>query len=487
MARLGFKERPNFAVSIIILTFIFLSALPVSARNDPGDADMQKIDELEARLRSGPENYTFDVLNQLRHLYSGRDERKAVYYCDEIFRISSMDGYTLDVLSDWKAAKGPQCDPRGAIFALETKSAAYPEFRFVRAACLIRQGELFSRLGEKDLARARFEEAFKLADREGMQTYKSVAGAMIRNIDIKASSAPWTVPVLEIRYFPLTADGTKIDISETSNVDATLSAIRAKCDSLTDQIMNALEEGSRFRAYKNPDAKPSLRYRIVETLEFLEPLPHNPAKKQYPDYRKILERAGIKDYVEKKGVREVWLWGYHSPQIAPWESNMASPCGDISNSDRDPEDLPVLNSTYTVYNYNYQRAASEAVENHMHQIESLLAHYDRDLFCLFTGSPGNWRCGNCHYPPNGRKDYDWANKGYAETDIEDWRPDGTGESKTINCDRWGGDSLKWFIYWMQSVPGENNGLKYKGKTLTNWWVVVGDYDAAVVAGDALAK
>ena len=32
-----------------------------------------------------------------------------------------------------------------------------------------------------------------------------------------------------------------------------------------------------------------------------------------------------------------------------WEPNMASPFGDVSNSDRDPGDLPVLKKTYTVY------------------------------------------------------------------------------------------------------------------------------------------
>ena len=51
---------------------------------------------------------------------------------------------------------------------------------------------------------------------------------------------------------------------------------------------------------------------------------------------------------------------------------MASPYHDISNSNRDPSDLRVLGATYTVYHYNYQRGVSEAMENHMHQIEALL-------------------------------------------------------------------------------------------------------------------
>ncbi len=72
-------------------------------------------------------------------------------------------------------------------------------------------------------------------------------------------------------------------------------------------------------------------------------------------------------------VKEVWIWGYHGGVLDLWESNMASPFGAISNSNRDPNDLPVLKSTYTVYHYNYQRGASEAVEDHMHQFEAVLA------------------------------------------------------------------------------------------------------------------
>ena len=50
--------------------------------------------------------------------------------------------------------------------------------------------------------------------------------------------------------------------------------------------------------------------------------------------------------------------------------------------------------------------------------------------------------------PNGRHDYDWGNKEFVDSDIEDWKPEGFGEKKPLNCDKWDGDSLKWFVYWM---------------------------------------
>ncbi len=206
------------------------------------------------------------------------------------------------------------------------------------------------------------------------------------------------------------------------------------------------------------------------------------------DYNALMERVNIRQWVELRGVKEVWLWGYHGGVIDLWESNMAGPYGDISNSDRDPHDLPVLSQAYTVYHYNYQRGASEAVEDHVHQIEAVLRHVDAELFWdKFVGQTGEVRCGWAHYPPNGERDYDWANRKYVLTDIEDWTPEGTGTKQRMNCERWRCDSLTWFIYWMQNVPGANNGVTYRRRTLTNWWTFIGDFDAAMANGMRLVE
>ena len=62
--------------------------------------------------------------------------------------------------------------------------------------------------------------------------------------------------------------------------------------------------------------------------------------------------------------------------------------------------------------------------------------------------------------------------------MDDWRPDRSGRKERMNCERWGGNSLKWFVYWMQHLPGPGNGLTFQGKPLNNWWVFIGDYDLA---------
>ncbi len=303
----------------------------------------------------------------------------------------------------------------------------------------------------------------------------------------QAQSAPvassgWTLPVLMVEYYPVTANG-HIDREVTGDVDGPLDQRRQHVTNSTRQAMQALKDGSCYHQYKNPNAKVSIQYEIVQRMEILEPLPtfHNPKfKEPMTDYNAIMKRINAQYWVEEMGVKEIWVWGYHGGKVHLWESNMSGPYGDISNSDRDATDLPIFKNTYTCYHYNYGRGASEFVENHMHQIEAVLRHIDYDLFWKrFVGDPGEGRCGWSHFPPNGERDYDWKNTKHVMTDIEDWKPDGSGQKQRMNCDRWNGDSLQWFTYWMQNIPGAGNGLDFEGKPLTNWWRFIGDFDNAM--------
>jgi len=316
-------------------------------------------------------------------------------------------------------------------------------------------------------------------------------------IKARAQESPHlsTVPVLIIKYFPLTQDKNRIDIQVTGDWGELLAQTRHKVDDLTKNLISTLEQGSTYHGYKDNLARPSLKYVVVGNIEFLEPLPVlSTIGNNVPmtDYNKIMERVDIRKWVLENGVKEVWIWAYHGGKVGLWESNMSGPYGDISNSDRNPNDLPALNKTYTVYHYNYQRGLSEATEDHMHQIEAVLRWVDNSIFWdKFVGDlSGNnsngavvkneygRRCGWSHYPPNGQRDYDWANKNYVRTDIEDWKPDG-GHEQRMNCERWNCDSLKWFIYWMQNIPGADNGILYINKKLSNWWIFIGDFDYAV--------
>ena len=291
----------------------------------------------------------------------------------------------------------------------------------------------------------------------------------------------YTIPVLLVSYFP--ARGAYLDMARTGDVGGPLIDVRGHTINTTTRVIEALEKGSTYHGYKDLTAQPSLHYEIVSSIELLDPLPTWPKpgdRAPMTDYNAIMRRIDVRYWVEQRGVREIWIWGYHGGVVGLWESNMAGPHGDISNSDCRLDDLPVFGRTYTVYHYNYGRGVSEAVEDHMHQIEALLRHVDRDLFWeQFVGGDKGRRCGWAHYPPNATRDYEWNSMAQAMSDIETWKPEGTTRRKALTCTRWHGDSLQWFVYWMQNLPGADNGLSYRGRLLTNWWMFVGDFDAAM--------
>lgn len=307
-----------------------------------------------------------------------------------------------------------------------------------------------------------------------------------------------TIPVVVVSYFPV--DGDKIDIKVTGDWGDTYAATKAKTGRLTEEACEALGRATRFRGYKNPAAAQALEYKVIGQFEFKEPLPTVPKRgNEAPmtDYNAIMGRIDAAKWVKEQGVKEIWVWGYHGGKVGLWESNMSSPTGDVSNSNRDGKDLPVFDRTYTVYHYNYQRGLGEMLENHMHQLEHLLNFVDgRDVtppakwpellfWGKFVGSDASHklvgdvkRCGWTHYAPNSERDYDWQNPRYVETDIEDWRPDGIGKTQRMNAERWNNDPIQWRIYWMQAIPGVDNGLTYKGRKLRNWWSFVSDWDRA---------
>jgi hypothetical protein len=119
---------------------------------------------------------------------------------------------------------------------------------------------------------------------------------------------PMRIPVLVIKYFPV--KGKLIDVKVTGDCGAPLEEMRQKTDEMTQELLFALQQGSRYHGYKNRKAPPSVAYTVSRTYEFLEPLPTiaRPGEKApLTDYNKIMQRVTIKQWVEQKGVKEGWI------------------------------------------------------------------------------------------------------------------------------------------------------------------------------------
>ena len=186
-----------------------------------------------------------------------------------------------------------------------------------------------------------------------------------------------------------------------------------------------------------------------------------------------------------------------------------------------------------------------------HQFEAQLGHIDAEFFWReFVGAkgvaphytyggteeeskPSYWkegRCGCCHFPPNGRYNYDYDNTEFVMSDIGDWSPDPGRLKMPVNKDLWAkkrffqadipvfkqathwqneaspyvtedGQS-GWLTAWFQSFPsdtpitfnrtdvqtsrGPTHPLSQAPYTLENWWDILYDWDnsAAMVQHEA---
>jgi hypothetical protein len=101
-----------------------------------------------------------------------------------------------------------------------------------------------------------------------------------------------------------------------------------------------------------------------------------------------------------------------------------------------------------------------------------------------TISPFNQACGNAHFPPNGRSNYDQTNTFTVLSTCEHYglhdAADGTDIQTNYDAstlDKWKakyGVSVvggAWYMYWFESWPGLNNKAKMPDGTLMrNWWV-----------------
>lgn len=300
-----------------------------------------------------------------------------------------------------------------------------------------------------------------------------------------------------------------------------------------------IEEGSKFRGSKY-DSSQTINVEVKGYFNFYE-LPtkmYDGFNVPQPNYEEVFNLINLEQLVNNQGVKEVWFAMSPLSIEYPWiqqglissdflinlpESNMSSPHGDISNSTRTSDDLPIYNKTYVVYGSNLDRGPSESLHCRGHQIESQLRHieankvYGEELFWNKfvgfdnTGKPFG-RCGTTHFPPNTRVDYDYCNDDLVESDILNWLPSG-GIKDLVNCETWTNvdydfpfeplfwnennyldnisrdSGYKWFVFWFQSFPNEDNNIPYEKNgnsyTLTNWWDIYYNWDDTITDNKTL--
>lgn len=197
------------------------------------------------------------------------------------------------------------------------------------------------------------------------------------------------------------------------------------------------------------------------------------------DYAAMLSSQRAIREVEAGRVDEVWIFG--GPYFGYWESAMVGPEAFFINGgvyDRIPSKV-----RFAVMGFNYERGVAEMIHNLCHRTENHMKRVfgswnqgtPQHLWDRFSAyeltSPGHAAVGNCHFPPNGEKDYDYANPRSVWSYADDWLdyPNLTGKRTLVNCETWGGPDyqrnyLKWWFRRLPNAPG----VDATGRQ-NNWW------------------
>jgi hypothetical protein len=195
------------------------------------------------------------------------------------------------------------------------------------------------------------------------------------------------------------------------------------------------------------------------------------------DYGAILSDFDILARVELGRIDEVWLFA--SPFAGFYESRMVGPGAFWCNAP--PLERHDVSRRFVIMGYNYERGVGEMLESFGHRIES---HLDRvwrnfgddpehNLWRRFTLydmiAPGRANCGNVHFAPNSRGDYDWGNPAYVPSNCDDWLnfPNFQGLVRQVNCQEWGNGEIrahhKWWLEHLPKAPGDTSSIA------NNWW------------------
>jgi hypothetical protein len=209
---------------------------------------------------------------------------------------------------------------------------------------------------------------------------------------------------------------------------------------------------------------------------------HQPDKADYP---KTFADYAVLPRIDRGEIDEVWFFG--GPYFGYNESAMAGPRSFFINGDiydQVPSQRP-----FAIMGYNYERGVAEMIHNLCHRAESTMAHFyggwkserlthNWARFAANEKQSGTAAVGNCHFPPNAEKDYDYANPRTVMSTAGDWLnyPLLTGATKPVNRETWGGPDfhrnyMKWWFQHFPKAPGTNEDGR-----LNNWWEYVFHFD-----------
>lgn len=309
-----------------------------------------------------PDEFDWNLHNELRHWYGGLDEQRSMKHCDIIFRHSRMDGYMTQVLG------GKNPDKVNAITAMTSRATKYSGLPHLAAACWITAAQLSESreaatgFYRKALAVKGLDAGYRQLAEDALAFDPTSSRPWPKNIAApkgrEKSPGPWNDPT-DTTVWPNQTSRANSDAWLVQNHDRIRSMrprllllnfsnehSREHLDRLTEQLIAALAESSCYHGYQDEKAPAFLNYQIFQFVDLRDadrtqgdsrrtPIKNPRAKTgfnmKYRDYfsDEFAKLYGIPDpraperflrldeLIDGGYVHEVWFFGLGDPE-QPW-------------------------------------------------------------------------------------------------------------------------------------------------------------------------
>jgi hypothetical protein len=185
----------------------------------------------------------------------------------------------------------------------------------------------------------------------------------------------------------------------------------------------------------------------------------------HPDALDYHARIAQFDLVSRRAAGEFdEVWCFSFPYAGEYESIMIGPQAIWCNAP--PIMLPDATHNFVMMGFNFERDVGCMLENFGHRVESMMHavyqrlphthNYWREFSQYDAIAPQQAGCGNVHFAPNSRHDYDWGHSAPVWSYCDRWRDFPytiDAPARTVDCDEWGsGDMRAHHIWWLQHLP-----------------------------------
>jgi hypothetical protein len=208
------------------------------------------------------------------------------------------------------------------------------------------------------------------------------------------------------------------------------------------------------------------------------------------DYEKMFEDQEVVKGINEGKFEELWIFG--GPYFGYWEAAMAGPGSFYTNGGIYSN--VVADKAFAIMGFNYERGVAEMLHDLSHRTEGTMstvygiwdAKRMPNAWSRFaanvTQSDGFAGVGSCHWPPNAKADYDYANTDLVLSTAEDWKnyPFMTGATTGVNCQTWGGPDYhrNYLNWWFRHLPRRDG--EAPDQKLNNWWRYIFEFNETVI-------